>query len=55
MWMKKSAITTLICPVLAYYSELLRGNMESLKNVNFLSPYLNLNNTRELARKCTAI
>lgn len=39
------------CPVVAYYSELLRGNMESLKNVNFLSPYLNLNNTRELAKE----
>lgn len=39
------------CPVVAYYSELLRGNMESLQHVNFLSPYLNLNNTGELAKE----
>ncbi len=39
------------CPVVAYYSELLGGNMESLKSTQFLYPYLNINNRRELARE----
>ncbi len=38
------------CPVVAYYSELLGGNMDSLKRTNFLYPYLNINNRRELAK-----
>ena len=38
------------CPVVAYYSELLGGNMESLRNVKFLYPYLNINVKRELVR-----
>ncbi len=37
------------CPVVAYYSELLRGNMDILKNRKFLYPYLSLNNEKELA------
>ncbi len=36
------------CPVVAYYSELLRGNMDSLSSVRFLYPYLNINSRREL-------
>ena len=36
------------CPVVAYYSEVLNGNMESLKNTRFLFPYLNINSRREL-------
>ena len=39
------------CPVVAYYSELLQGNMDDLKNTKFLYPYLNINNKRELARE----
>ena len=39
------------CPVVAYYSELLRGNMESLEKVNFLSPFLNINDAKELAKE----
>ena len=39
------------CPVVAYYSELLGGNMESLKNTKFLFPYLNINNKRELTKE----
>ena len=31
------------CPVVAYYSELLASNMESLKGTRFLFPYLNIN------------
>ena len=39
------------CPVVAYYSELLAGNVENLKKVRFLYPYLNINNDRELAKE----
>ncbi len=38
------------CPVVAYYSELLAGNMDSLSRVKFLYPYLNINDRRELVR-----
>lgn len=38
------------CPVVAYYSELLSGNMEDLRKTNFLFPYLNINSTRELTK-----
>ncbi len=38
------------CPVVAYYSELLAGNVEGLKKTEFLYPYLNINNDRELTR-----
>ncbi len=39
------------CPVVAYYSELLSGNMESLSNIDFVFPYLNINDEKELARE----
>ncbi len=39
------------CPVVAYYSELLGGNMDSLAHTRFLYPYLNINNRRELSRE----
>jgi predicted nucleotide-binding protein (sugar kinase/HSP70/actin superfamily) len=39
------------CPVVAYYSELLGGNMESLENTRFLFPYLNINDRKELVRE----
>lgn len=38
------------CPVVAYYSELLRSNLDELKNVEFLYPYLNINSHKELER-----
>lgn len=38
------------CPVVAYYAELLNGNMEELQKVNFLYPYLSVNSQKELAR-----
>ena len=41
------------CPVVAYYSELLNGNMDSLKDVKFLFPYLNVNDRKELAKELT--
>ena len=36
------------CPVVAYYSELLAGNVENLQKTKFLYPYLNINNDRAL-------
>ena len=36
------------CPIVAYYSELLHGNMDELKQVRFLYPYLNLSSSRHL-------
>ena len=43
------------CPVVAYYSELLGGNMDSLKDVKFLYPYLNINKKKELAKGLLAM
>jgi len=48
---EKSADNCYNCPVVAYYSELLAGNVETLKKVRFLYPYLNINNDRELAKE----
>ena len=42
------------CPVVAYYSELLRGNMDSLKGVRFLYPFLNINSEKELSKEIYA-
>lgn len=39
------------CPVVAYYSELLSGNMDSLKSAKFLYPYLNLKSEKELSKE----
>lgn len=39
------------CPVVAYYSELLNGNMDSLKDAKFLFPYLNINDKKELQKE----
>ena len=38
------------CPVVAYYSELLDSNMEQLKGVNFMRPYLSLDSRAELLK-----
>lgn len=48
---EKSGDNHFNCPVVAYYSELLGGNMDSLRRVKFLSPYLNINKKGELARE----
>ena len=42
------------CPVVAYYSELLRGNMDDLAQTRFLYPFLNINNRKELAKELYA-
>ena len=39
------------CPVVAYYSELLEGNVSELKNLKFLYPYLNINSSSHLSRE----
>ena len=39
------------CPVVAYYSELLKGNVEELKSVKFLYPYLNINSKVQLEKE----
>ncbi len=38
------------CPVVAYYSELLGGNMDSLRSARLIYPYLNINNRKEFAK-----
>jgi len=38
------------CPVVAYYPEVLRGNMEGLASTTFLYPYLNINDEKVLAK-----
>ncbi len=47
---EKSSDNHYNCPIVAYYSELLRGNMDELKRVRFLYPYLNLSSQRNLYR-----
>jgi len=42
------------CPVVAYYSELLRGNVEELRNVRYWYPYLNINSEKELTKELVA-
>ena len=37
------------CPVVAYYSELLKANVKELGMVSLYSPYLNINNKKEFA------
>ncbi len=43
------------CPVVAYYSELLSGNVEELNPQNFLHPFLNINSQKELARELYSV
>ena len=38
------------CPVVAYYSELLQGNIEELKNINYMYPYLDINNQKSMVK-----
>lgn len=37
------------CPIVAYYPETLKANMEELNSDNFISPYLDLNNPEQVA------
>ena len=48
---EKEADNCYNCPVVAYYSELLSGNVDELKSTRFLYPYLNINNKKILAKE----
>ncbi len=52
---EKSADNHYNCPVVAYYSELLAGNVENLQKTKFWYPYLNINNDRALAKGLAAL
>ena len=39
------------CPVVAYYSELLKGNVDALNDVDFWYPYLNVNDKKQLIKE----
>ncbi len=43
------------CPVVAYYSELLAHNMDSMKQVKFLYPYLNINSDKALSAELSEL
>ncbi len=47
---ERSGVNHYNCPVVAYYAELLAGNMDSLKKVDFMYPYLNVNSRSALVR-----
>lgn len=48
---EKSSDNHYNCPVVAYYSELLSGNVEELRNTKFLYPYLDFNNKKYLVNE----
>ena len=39
------------CPIVAYYPELLKDNMDILKETIYFQPFLNINDEKELARE----
>ena len=39
------------CPIVAYYPELLKDNMDILKQITYFQPFLNINDEKELARE----
>ncbi|MCL2815081.1 MAG: acyl-CoA dehydratase activase [Oscillospiraceae bacterium] len=41
------------CPVVAYYPEVLKANMNSLQNINFMMPYLDVSNKKLFTKKFT--
>ena len=47
---EKSSDNHYNCPVVAYYPELLSGNIDGLSNGLFMYPYLNINSRRVLVR-----
>ncbi len=51
---EKAADNHYNCPVVAYYSELLHGNVEELSAIRFWHPYFNINSRRELVRELYA-
>jgi predicted CoA-substrate-specific enzyme activase len=51
---EKSADNHYNCPVVAYYSELLNGNVEDLAGARFLYPYLDITRPTELVKELYA-
>ncbi|MGM9522622.1 MAG: acyl-CoA dehydratase activase [Oscillospiraceae bacterium] len=47
---EKASVNHYNCPVVAYYAELLSGNMNSLKDIRFLYPYLRIDDRKSLFR-----
>ena len=48
---EKQSVNHYNCPVVAYYSELLKGNVPELSDIRFLYPYLSINSPKELTRE----
>ena len=42
------------CPMVISYSEVIKNNMEDLKenNINFINPFISLNNKKKLIKDC---
>jgi predicted CoA-substrate-specific enzyme activase len=49
----EGAVNHFNCPVMAYYPELLRANIESLNSRNFVRPYIDLNRRKNAAQVIT--
>jgi predicted nucleotide-binding protein (sugar kinase/HSP70/actin superfamily) len=49
----EGAVNHFNCPVMAYYPELLRANIESLNSKNFIRPYIDLNRRKNAAQTIT--
>ncbi len=47
---EKASVNHYNCPIVAYYAELLQGNMEHLQQADFWYPYLNINSKAALRR-----
>ena len=43
------------CPIVAYYPESLKDNMEELRQVKFMNPFIDLSNSKVLKKKLPAI
>ena len=41
------------CPVVAYYPEVLKANMDRLQDINFMMPYFDISNKRRFTKKFT--
>ncbi|WP_455257812.1 acyl-CoA dehydratase activase-related protein [Peptoniphilus asaccharolyticus] len=53
----KSANNTLNCPVVAGYSEVIKNNVENLKekNIRFLNPFISFDNRKKLAKRLSEV
>ncbi|MDR0919289.1 MAG: acyl-CoA dehydratase activase-related protein [Oscillospiraceae bacterium] len=51
--LEEGAVNHFNCPVMAYYPELLKANIETLNENNFIRPYLDLNRRKNAAETIT--